>query len=236
MNSIEKTLAFLSEKFPYRGALELNSPYRSLIAVLLSARTRDEQVLKLLPAFFKRFPSVHQLAEAEIPEITNYLKTIGMFRQKAKNIKALAQKVIQDFDGEIPDNLEELITLPGVGRKTASVVLPYLFNKPAIAVDVHVHRVANRLNWVKTKSPAQTEKELLNKVSKKYQSEINRALVKFGRYICTSQKPKCDICPLKAECPFENKNLEVNNDSSAVYAKINEQEKFIDELREKASK
>lgn len=233
---INKTLKTIAYHFPQRGALELDDPYRSLVAVLLSARTKDEQVLKLLPDFFQAYPSVYELAESNPADMADYLKTIGMFRQKAKNLHALAHRVIDKFNGEIPDNLEDMITLPGVGRKTASVVLPYIFNKPAIAVDVHVHRVANRLSWVNTNTPAKTESALLQKIPEENQAMVNQSLVKFGRYICTARNPKCSICPIADICPFKDKNLKDTYNKQEVYDKINQQEEEIARLRKLASK
>src|SRR3989339_517661 len=146
--SITDVLSLLQKRFPGKGAMEIGTPYQNLVAVMLSARTRDEQVLKLLPDFFKRFPTVEVLAQAKLEEIVFKINTIGMYRHKATFLKTMAQDVLQRFSGEIPCAMEELTSLAGVGRKTASVVLVVSFGKKAIAVDTHVHRVTNRLGWV----------------------------------------------------------------------------------------
>jgi endonuclease-3 len=228
---IEKTIETIHQLFPFEGALSFDSEYYTIVAVLLSARTKDEQVLKLLPKFFKRFPTTKHLAEADAEEIAEYLKMIGMFRQKAKNLCNLGKIIESDFDGKFPRSLEELIKLPGVGRKTASVALPYLYGVPAIAVDVHVHRVANRLGWVRAKSPADTEKQLLKKISPQFQAKINQSLVKFGRYICTAQKPKCDICPIAEICPVKNINRNSKNEKNQVWSNIIKSEEEIVRLK-----
>ncbi|KKW32619.1 MAG: Endonuclease III [Candidatus Uhrbacteria bacterium GW2011_GWA2_53_10] len=151
----------MSKISPNPGAMEIGDPYRTTVAVILSARTRDEQVLKLLPGFLKAFPNVGMLARASVKEIEAKMNTIGMYHQKAKHIQWMAEDVVKKFGGEIPRTMEELVSLAGVGRKTASVVLAACFGEATIAVDTHVHRVTNRLGWVHTKTPAKTEEALL---------------------------------------------------------------------------
>lgn len=229
---IIETLKILKKEFPQKGALELGDAYKTVTAVLLSARTRDEQVLKLLPAFFEAFPTVHDLAAADIPFIESKINTIGMYRQKAKNLKKMALRIVDEYKGTVPGTIEELTTLAGVGRKTASVVLPNVFNKPAIAVDVHVHRVVNRLGWVNTKNPAQTEQELLALIPEEWHKTVNRVFVKFGRYICISRNPRCWACPIVDICPVKNKNLEAPKNAEKVLAKMQEAEQIIEQLRD----
>jgi len=228
---IRSTLRILEKMYQGSGALELPSAYMTTVGVLLSARTKDEQVLKLLPNFFNAFPNVYVLAEAEIKDIETYINTIGMFRQKAKHLKKMARRIVDVYDGKVPDSMEDLVTLAGVGRKTASVVLPYMFNKPAIAVDVHVHRVVNRLGWVDTNMPAKTEKELLNLIPQSLYQTVNRVFVKFGRYICTSRKPKCWACPIQDICPVKNKNLEIPKNAEEILQKIKHQEENLQAMR-----
>lgn len=200
------TLEKLSRLYPDLGALHVGTPYHMVVMVALSARTRDEQILKLAPEFFQSFPSVHHLADADLESITTAINTIGMFRQKAKNLKAMARMIVDDFNGEVPSTMEELVRLPGVGRKTASVILVAAFNVPAVAVDTHVHRVVNRLGWVKTKTVEATEQVLLRIIPKSMQPIVNRVFVPFGRSICIA-KPRCWTCPLVNECAFAQKNL-----------------------------
>ncbi len=230
---IQEVLSVLKKRFPQSGALELGNPYKTLTGVLLSARTRDEQVLKLLSGFFERFPDVKALAVADVTEIQSRINTIGMYRQKAKNLKKMAQKIIEDFDGQVPGTIDELTTLAGVGRKTASVVLPHIFDTPAIAVDVHVHRVVNRLEWVQTKNPAKTEQELLNLIPKSLHKVVNQVFVKFGRYICISRKPRCWACPIQDICPYKDKNLMAPKNADHILEKIKDQEEALQALREK---
>lgn len=229
---IETVLRRLKEAFPANGAMELGDAYVSLVAVLLSARTRDEQVLKLMPAFVKRFPNVEALAAAEVTDIIPYVNSIGMYKQKAKNLKGLGERLTSVYGGVVPDSIDELITLPGVGRKTASVILPYIFEKPAIAVDVHVHRVTNRLGWVKTKTPQQTEKKLLELIPNEMKRAVNQVFVKHGRYICQSQKPRCYMCPISDLCPVKNKTEANGVDVEAQWNTIREKERIMKELKE----
>ncbi len=212
--------------------MELGNAYQALVGVLLSARTRDEQVIKLLPRFFQRFSGVHELAKATVDEIASYINTIGMYRQKAKHLKGMAERVLTIYGGEIPSSMEDLVTLPGVGRKTASVILPYIYGKPAIAVDTHVHRVTNRLGWVLTTTPEKTEKALLDIVPKECQYPVNQVMVKFGRYICLPGNPRCWTCPLVDICPFAGKRLDRPKNADAVLRDIQMREAELVRLRD----
>lgn len=228
-------LGALKKQFPNPGAMEIGGAYQALVGVLLSARTRDEQVIKLLPGLFEAYPSVHELAVADVKDIESKINTIGMFRQKAKNLQKMAERVVTVYDGEIPNTMEDLTSLAGVGRKTASVVLPYIYGKPAIAVDTHVHRVTNRLGWVNTKTPEQTERELLKIVPDEYKYPINQVMVKFGRYVCLPGKPRCWTCPIADQCPFKEKNLEAPKNAQAILEDIERREQILEELRSKVN-
>lgn len=217
--------------FDKDGALEFDSPFKTLVAVMLSAQTRDEQVLKLLPGLFEAFPNPESFANAELEDVIAKVNTIGMYRQKSKNLIKLSKDLVEKFNGEVPRTIEELTALAGIGRKTASVVLPAVFNKPAIAVDVHVHRVVNRLGWVKTKRPEQTEKELLKLIPPEYHAKVNRVFVKFGRYVCLSRSPRCYMCPIVDSCPFKEKQLDMPPNIDRIKEKIEKQEALIDELK-----
>lgn len=234
LTSISTTLKILKRHFPNPGAMELGTPYRTLLGVILSARTRDEQVLKLLPGFFKAFPTVQTLAKASEGDIRSKIDTIGMYKQKAKNVKKMAESVVTEFGGEVPSTMEELTSLAGVGRKTASVVLATCFDTPAIAVDTHVHRVTNRLGWVTTKTPEKTEQALLALIPKKYQRPVNQVFVKLGRYICLPGKPRCWACPIADQCTFTKKNLVPPKEAEAIIADIERREKILVQLREHA--
>lgn len=205
-----------------------------LVMVVLSARTRDEQVLKLAPEFFRAFPTVQDLAAAKLPDIERRLSSIGLYRAKAKNVQALARRLVADFGGVVPETLDELVTLPGVGRKTASVVLVAAFGIPAIAVDTHVHRVANRLGWVKTKTPEETEYKLLRMVAEKDWPVVNRVFVPFGRSICIPGTPRCYLCPLVDLCKYPKKNLDTPRNVEEVREGIARQQAELARLKENA--
>lgn len=229
---ITDVLRTLKKRFPNPGAMELGGdPYRTLVAVILSARTRDEQVLKLLPGFFKAFPAPQKLAKADQTAVESKINTIGMYRQKARNIRAMAQSLVTDFGGRVPASMDELVSLRGVGRKTASVVLVACFGQRAIAVDTHVHRVTNRLGWVRTKTPEATERALLGLVPPDVMRIVNQVFVKFGRYLCIPGKPRCWDCPVRAQCAYPKKNLVPPKDADAIRADIERRERELENLR-----
>lgn len=201
----EKTmeaLSRMSDMFPdATGELHANSPFQLLIAVILSAQATDVSVNKATPALFAAYPTAEALAEAPIEDIIEKIKTIGLYRNKAKNIKACAQMLLDKFSGQVPATREELIQLPGVGRKTANVVLGDAFGVPAIAVDTHVERVSKRLRICKLNaSVTEVEATLMRKVPKELWVKTHHALILFGRYHCTARAPKCTVCPLLDLC------------------------------------
>lgn len=221
----------LKKRFPNAGAMELGDPYRTVVGVVLSARTRDEQVLKLLPGLFAAFPTMESLSRATVAEIDAKINTIGMFRQKAKNLSGLAKLCVERHAGLVPSTMGELVDLPGVGRKTASVVLACCFDTPSIAVDTHVHRVTNRLGWVKTATPEKTEAALLRIVPTKVMRLVNQVFVKHGRYVCLPGKPRCWMCPVASDCAFKKKNLIAPKDADAVVADIARREDSLEKQR-----
>lgn len=231
--SMVEALKCLKRRWKNSGAMEIGNPYQNLVAVMLSARTRDEQVLKLLPGFWKAFPTPRGLSKATTKQIESRINTIGMYRQKAKNLRKMASDVVERFDGNIPQTMDELVSLAGVGRKTASVVLVASFNTPAIAVDTHVHRVTNRLGWVKTKTPEKTETELLKMIPRAWYKTVNRVFVKHGRYLCIA-KPRCWACPVKDLCAFKNKNLVAPKNADEILADIERREAVLEDLRKQA--
>ncbi|OJG83882.1 endonuclease III [Enterococcus ratti] len=198
MLAIEK----MYEMFPKaHGELQHQNPYELLIAVILSAQATDVSVNKATPALFQAFPTPESLAVACVDEIIPKIKTIGLYRNKAKNIKACAQQLLQRFNGQVPQTREELISLPGVGRKTANVVLGDAFGIPAIAVDTHVERVTKRLRICKLNaSVVEVEETLMRKVPKELWIKTHHTLIFFGRYHCTARNPHCKICPLLEMC------------------------------------
>lgn len=184
---------------------DLGNPEDTLIATLLSAQTTDVQVLRVYPGLRKRFPTLRALAKADWEQIAEEINSVGLYRTKAKAIKKLAQILLDEFDGQVPSTMGELTRLPGVGRKTASVVLSFSFNQPAIAVDTHVFRIAKRLGWSKARDPKKMETELQALVPEKHWSEINRTLVPFGREFCKARRPECWRCPVADLCPYPKK-------------------------------
>lgn len=163
-------------------------PYKTLISTLLSARTRDETTLKASKRLFEKAPNLKGLDKLNESEIRNLIYPVGFYKTKAKHLHILAEKLLKDFEGIIPSTRKELMTLPGVGRKTANLVLNRAFGVPAIAVDTHVHRISNLLGWVNTKTPEATEKELIKVLPQKYWQGINRLFVSIGRQFTSKKK------------------------------------------------
>ncbi len=203
--SIRKVIETLKRDFPGKGAVELDRPEDVLLATVLSARTRDEQVLKVYPKLQRRFPTLASLAKASVTHIADAIKEIGLYRGKARSVKGIAEALLRDHGGKVPDTLEALTALPGVGRKTANCVLCYAFKKPSIAVDTHVHRIANRLGWVRTTEPFKTELALMRLIPKDVWLHVNRVFVQFGRSICIPGRPRCWKCPVARRCSYPKK-------------------------------
>lgn len=178
------------------------STFQKLIATLLSARTKDTTVIPIVKKLFKIYPGPQELVILPLPELERRLYRIGFYRVKARNIQKLSGIILKKYHGKVPSSLEEMITLPGVGRKTANCMLNYAFNRPAIAVDTHVHRISNRLGWVKTKNPEETEIELTKKMPKRLWNKVNMLLVDHGQRVCRPIGPKCTECEIKKYCPY----------------------------------
>lgn len=205
MISKEKTMLALEKMYAMfpeaHGELNYETPFQLLIAVILSAQATDVSVNKATPALFEVFPTPETLAEAPLEEIIEKIRTIGLFRNKAKNIKACAQQLLEKFDGQVPQTREELILLPGVGRKTANVVLGDAFDIPAIAVDTHVERVSKRLRICKLNANVtEVEETLMRKVPEELWVKTHHTMIFFGRYHCIARSPKCEKCPLLDMC------------------------------------
>ena len=177
-------------------------PFKILIGTILSARTRDENTTKVVNKLFARFKTPEEIASADIQEIKEIIHSIGFYNVKAKRIKQVSQILLSKFGGQVPDEMDSLLELPGVGRKTANCVLVYAFNKPAIPVDVHVHRISNRLGLVSTKIAEQTELELNKIVDKRLWTKVNDTFVMYGQNICLPVKPACKLCDLKRICKY----------------------------------
>ena len=183
-------------------------PFSILIGIILSARTKDEITTKAVKALFLKYKNPEDLANAKIKDVEKIIKSIGFFRVKSKRIIEVARIIHKKYKDKVPDDLDTLVQLPGVGRKTANCVLVYAFEKPAIPVDIHVHRISNRLGLVETKNPEDTEQELMKKIDKKYWIEINDTFVMYGQNICKPISPMCDVCKIKKTCKFyKTKNV-----------------------------
>jgi endonuclease-3 len=177
-------------------------PFSILIGTILSARTKDEATTKAVKALFSKYKNPKQLANAKVKDIEKIIKSIGFFHVKSKRIIEVAQIIHTKYKDKVPEDLDTLIQLPGVGRKTANCVLVYAFEKPAIPVDIHVHRISNRLGLVDTKNPEETEQELMKKIPKKYWIDINDTFVMYGQNICKPISPMCTVCKIKNNCKF----------------------------------
>ena len=181
---------------------ETGGPLSILIGTILSARTRDENTSAVVRKLFARYKSARSLAQAKLLDVEKIIKSTGFYHVKAKRIIEVASLIDSRYSGKVPDTLEELLKLPGVGRKTANCVLVYAFEKPAIPVDTHVHRISNRLGLVQTKTPEETELELMKKIPKKYWLRINDTFVMYGQNICKPISPMCNVCQIKKECNY----------------------------------
>lgn len=185
--------------------LHYDNPFHLLIAVILSAQCTDKRVNIVTPPIFEAFPTPEAMAVSSQEVIYEYIKSVSYPNNKAKNLLGMAKKLVSDFNSQVPDTMEELESLPGVGRKTANVMLIVAFNKPAMPVDTHVFRVSNRLGLTdNSKNPEQTEKELIKYIPARYLSRAHHWLILHGRYICLARKPKCTECGLTPYCRYFN--------------------------------
>jgi endonuclease-3 len=185
---------------------EEGDPFKILIGTILSARTRDEITTKVIKSLFSEFKNPDELSKADLKDLKKVIQKIGFYNVKAARIKEVSQKLIENYNGKVPSNLDDLLTLPGVGRKTANCVLVYGFKKPAIPVDIHVHRISNRIGIVNTKKPEETEMVLQKSVERKHWTRINETFVTYGQNICLPKNPKCKICHLTKICKYYKKN------------------------------
>ncbi len=182
-------------------AKKKQNPFKILISTILSARTRDANTKIASEELFAKFNTPNAIASAKSEEIETLIRASGFYKVKAARIKEVSQKLIDKYNSKVPDNYDELIGLPGVGSKTANCVLVYAFKIPAIPVDTHVHKISNRLGWVKTKSPEKTEHALRNKIPRELWLNLNRSLVRFGQQVCKPINPSCNICVINDICP-----------------------------------
>ena len=211
----------MTQKERYRGVLEwfsehlglsetelhYRNPYELLVAVILSAQCTDKRVNMTTPAIFERFPDPASMAAGSVEEIYELIKSISYPNNKARNLHGMAVKLAADFGGVVPEDMESLQSLPGVGRKTANVVMAVAFNRPAMPVDTHVFRVTNRIGLVNnTKTPLETEKQLVQNIPAAVLSTAHHWFILHGRYVCTARKPKCTECGIQSWCKYFSKN------------------------------
>ena len=188
--------------------LHYTNNYQLLVAVILSAQCTDKRVNMITPALFEAFP-VPEVMAASTPEVVyEYIRSCSYPNNKAKNLVGMARKLVSDFAGEVPTDIDSLLTIPGVGRKTANVMLAVAFDTPAMPVDTHVFRVANRIGLTdNSKTPLETERELVRYIPRELLSKAHHWLILHGRYICVARKPKCEICGLRDWCRYYAKNV-----------------------------
>ena len=186
--------------------LKYKDPYQLLVAVILSAQCTDKRVNMTTPALFQRYPTAKDMAESTVEEIYTYIKSISYPNNKAKNLLGMAQTLVRDFNGVVPNNLEDLQKLPGVGRKTANVMMAVAFDQPAMPVDTHVFRVSNRIGLTKnSKTVLETEKTLVAHLPEQVIAKAHHWLILHGRYVCMARKPKCEECGITGICDFYHK-------------------------------
>lgn len=190
-----------------RCELDFANAYTLLVAVVLSAQSTDKGVNKATKELFAVADTPQKMLNLGLEKVKNYIKTIGLYNNKAKNIIALSQELVDKYNGEVPSAREALESLPGVGRKTANVVLNVWFNQPTLAVDTHVFRIAHRLGFSQGKTPVEVEKDLLKVLPDNYAKNANHWLVLFGRYICKAQRPDCANCPIAGFCHSTDKRI-----------------------------
>ena len=199
---VSAVMETLAATYHGRGAVELGDPYRVLAATVISQRTREEQTAAVSARVFARYPDVPALAAAEEAELYDLLDGSEYREAKAPRLIAMATLLQERFGGRVPDNVEDLLTLPGVGRKTANCVLIYAFEKAALCVDIHMHRITNRLGWVRTRNPDETERALEKVMPEDLWAGSNRLFLQHGRALCLPTTPVCSRCPVRTWCDY----------------------------------
>lgn len=199
--TVIKILDILEETYPEAEcALDHENVFQLIVAVALSAQTTDVSVNKVTPQLFAAYPTPQTLAQANVEEVAEYIRKIGMYKTKSKNIVNMAKMLVEKFNGQVPEDYDALVSLPGVGRKTANVVLSVGFGHQRIAVDTHVFRVANKIGFVHEKDVLKTELALMKVIPKDRWTKTHHSLIFHGRNCCVARKPKCGQCPIKTYC------------------------------------
>ena len=201
-NRAFKVIQVLHKIYPNANcSLDHKTPFQLLVATMLSAQCTDVRVNLTTPALFQKFKTPKDFAQADISGLENLIRSTGFYKNKAKNIKAAARELVEKYKGQVPETMEELYGLAGVGRKTANVVLGNAFGVPSMVVDTHVTRLSNRLGWVVTEDAVKIEKELMELIPKKEWTDLSHLLIYHGRAICVARSPKCDLCQVFRYCP-----------------------------------
>jgi len=212
--------------------LHYNNPYQLLVAVILSAQCTDKRINQITPALFERFPDPASLAAASVEEIFTYIRSVSYPNNKAKHLSGMAKMLIEQFNGEVPSSHEDLQKLPGVGRKTANVIVSVVFDEPAIAVDTHVFRVANRIGLtIRARTPLAVEMQLTQNLPKETLGVAHHWLILHGRYICVARTPKCEICPLTWFCKYYE---QINSETALMRAEALKTRKAKEAKKKKA--
>lgn len=212
----QEILRILAATYPEaRPELNFSNPYETLVAVMLSAQCTDKQVNKVTPAVFRDFPTVADMAAIDADTLYPYVKSCG-FKSKSQNIVAACRMIMENYGGQVPDTMEALTSLPGVGRKTANVVMSTAFGKPAIAVDTHVFRVSNRLGLAEADNVLDTEMQLREVIPETDWSSAHHWLIFHGRRVCSARNPKCETCPLRELCKDYNAKKEIPHESNSA--------------------
>ncbi len=208
VKKIERILKILSSRLNINLQLwNKQDPFHVLIGTVLSQRTKDENTEKAAKQLFSKYKTPEEIANAPLKDLEALIKPSGFYRIKAKRIKEISKIIAEKYNGKVPETINELVKLPGVGRKTAGCVLVYGFNRPAIPTDVHVFRVSNRIGIVKEKTPEKTEYALMRVIPKKYWILYNSIMVRFGQQICRPIRPRCWECPIVDMCEYGEKNF-----------------------------
>ncbi|MCY0899043.1 MAG: endonuclease III [Firmicutes bacterium] len=201
-NRVRRVLAHLARAYPNAATeLHYHTPFQLLVATMLSAQCTDRRVNMITPRLFSRYPDAAALAAADLATLENLIRDCGLYRTKAKNIKRTAELLVERHQGEVPADRNLLMALPGVGRKTANVVIANAFGQDAIAVDTHVFRVTHRLGWADAKDADGTERQLMTVIPREEWSQAHHWLIWHGRRVCTARKPGCNVCFIASDCP-----------------------------------
>jgi endonuclease-3 len=205
---VKKVSKLLFETYPEATcSLDYQEPLQLLIATILAAQCTDERVNIVTKDLFKKYENVYDFANANPEELEQDIKSTGFYRNKAKNIIACCQKLIKEHGGKVPDNMDDLVALPGVGRKTANVILSNIYGIPGVIVDTHCKRLSNRIGLTENEDPVKIENDLMEIIPQKDWAKFSNNLVYHGRAICDARKPKCEICPISKHCVFFNNNV-----------------------------